>query len=306
LLLSFSSAQDVSPSTPASVFDRLAHAPLSDNQKEELGRLLRAHEYESAETKLVAWIARNPNTPELLTLAASVFFLDKKPLNSAIALKKADNLHALNSADRFLLALAYIGMDRGDWARPELNRLTAAEPKNQLYPYWLARLDYSRRQYDDCATRLRNVTRADPTFMKAWDNLGLCYEGAGKLDDAIASYREANRLNDSQGLRSPWPPLNLGSLLLRTEKLNEAAPLLKKAIDYDGTSSQAHYRLGLILEKQGNEEAAIPELKRSAELDPKYPDPLYALARLYRRQGKMAEAAQAFEAFQKLKKAQRG
>ena len=41
------------------------------------------------------------------------------------ALKKAEALAPLDSQERFQLALAYIAMKRGDWARPELERLAA-------------------------------------------------------------------------------------------------------------------------------------------------------------------------------------
>ena len=60
-------------------------------------------------------------------------------------------------------------------------------------------------------------------------------------------------------------------------------------------------RLGLLLEKQGHFEGAVPELKQAAALDAAYPDPLYALVRVYRRQGRTEEAAAALKAFEALK-----
>jgi len=50
-------------------------------------------------------------------------------LNAAIALKKAETFGPLDANTRMQLVLAYISMGRGDWARPELERLAAADPE---------------------------------------------------------------------------------------------------------------------------------------------------------------------------------
>src|SRR5687767_9147980 len=86
----------------------------------ELDRALAARNYERAERLLADAIAREPDARQLLTQIASVFMLDRKPLNAAIALKKAEALGPLDNHARLQLALAYIAMRRGDWARPEL------------------------------------------------------------------------------------------------------------------------------------------------------------------------------------------
>ena len=105
-------------------------------------------------------------------MLAGVFMNDCKPLNAAIALKKAETFGPLDAPTRLQLALAYIAMRRGDWARPELERLAAAEPLNTVYRDWLARLDYDRGRYDAAIARLRTVVEREPAFVRAYDNLG--------------------------------------------------------------------------------------------------------------------------------------
>ena len=39
----------------------------------------------------------------------------------------------LDSQTRYELAVAYLSMNHGDWARPELEKLEAADPANPLY-----------------------------------------------------------------------------------------------------------------------------------------------------------------------------
>ena len=54
-------------------------------------------------------------------MLAGVFMNDRRPMNAAIALKKAETFGPLDAATRLQLALAYISMRRDDWARPELS-----------------------------------------------------------------------------------------------------------------------------------------------------------------------------------------
>ena len=58
----------------------------------------------------------------------------------------------------------------------------------------------------------------------------------------------------------------------------------------------------MVLDKKGRTQDAVVELEAASRLDPTYPEPQYALSRLYRRTGDPAKADQALEVFQRLKK----
>ena len=135
-------------------------ADLAARRRAEIDRAIKARDWPRAETLLVAEIERTPKPADLLKKLAGVFMNDRKPLNAAIAIKKAETFGPLDAATRLQLALAYIAMRRGDWARPELERLAAAEPLNTVYAYWLARLDYDSGRYDAAIARLRTVVAA--------------------------------------------------------------------------------------------------------------------------------------------------
>lgn len=286
--------------------ERVNRAPLPAEQKEKVRKALETRDYRTAETILVKAIGDNPNSADLLVLAARVFFVDNNPANTAIALKKAEKIRPLDQDERFTLSMAYIGVGKGAWARPELDRLAAADPQNTLYPYWLARIDYDEHLYDAAIARLQFVTKSNPGFVRGWDNLGLSLEGIGKLEQAVASYKEAVRLNRDQTPRSAWPPLNMGALLTKMGDLKTAEELLREAVGYDPKIGEAHYRLGLNLHKQNREDEAAGELRRATELDPSATEPLYVLGQIYRSQGNSAAADQAFERFKELKKKRRG
>jgi tetratricopeptide (TPR) repeat protein len=285
---------------------RLDRVPLSEAQKQQARKALESRDYRSAETILVRAIDENPKSADLLVFAARLFSADGNPTSAAIALKKAEKIRPLDQDERFTLAMAYIGIGKGAWARPELDRLASAEPRNTMYAYWLARIDYDDRKYDAAIDRLRAVTKATPQFARAWDNLGLCLEAVGKLDEATASYREAIRLNREHSPQSPWPPLNLASLLTKAGDLKEAESLLREAVRYDPKLGEAHYRLGVNLHKQNRDDEAVAELRQASELDPSATEPLYTLGQIYRNQGNTAAADEVFARFKELKKKRRG
>jgi tetratricopeptide (TPR) repeat protein len=271
----------------------------------DLDEALRAGKWERAEQLLVKKIEAAPQSAELLKLLAQVFLADRRPLNAAIAIKKAEAIAPLDSQTRYQLAIAYLAMNHGDWARPELERLAQADQTNPLYHYWLGRLDYDAGQYASAAKRFEGIVEADDTFMKAFDNLGLCYEALNKPDEAIAAYRKAIALNRQSKSPSYWPPLNLGTLLRNRGELAEAETLLREAVKYDASAAKAHYQLGALLEQQDHLDHAVVAFKHAAASDPTYADPHYALARIYRRQGKVEAATQALATFQRLHDAKR-
>jgi tetratricopeptide (TPR) repeat protein len=282
-----------------------APSALSASNRPEIDEAIRAKDWERAEKLLAQEIERQPGAQsrDLLVLIARVFFLDAKPLNTAVALKKADAIAPLDRELRFTLVLAYVRLGRDDWARPELEKLIQWDPNSAEYRYWLGRIEYNAGQYAAAIARFNEALARDAMFMRAHDNLGLCYEALNDADQAIAHYREAIRLNRQAQTKSPWPPTNLGILLAQRGALEEAGALLREAIGYDDSFPNGHYQLGKLLEQQGKDDQAIEELKRAAAFDPAYPEPHYVLARIYRRLGHTAQADEALATFLRLRAA---
>ena len=279
--------------------------PLDAVRRLEFEKAMRERDYKRAETILVKEAEGDPKSlraAKLLTKAGGIFFLDGQYLNAAIAYKKADTIAPLDERGRFMMAMSYVKLNRRDWAKPELEKLSSLDPKNAIYLYWLARLDYDAHQYNSAIAKLQKVIELDPRMMRAYDNLGLCYDYMGKYDEAITSYNCAVELNREQAQPSPWPHVNMAISLMAVNKLTEAENQLREAVRYDARLPQAHYQLGQALEKQGKYEEATESLKRAAALDPTYPEPHYTLSRIYQRQGKSEEAKKSIERFQQLKK----
>lgn len=271
-------------------------------RRARIDEALRTGAYDHAQALLLEEVERNPRSPELLRVLGGVLFVTGEYLSSAIALKKAEALAPLDARSRFTLAMSYVVMRQRRWARLELGRLADDEPRNALYPYWLARLDYDEEHYAAAVEGFRRVLALDPGYLKAHDNLGLAYEALGRYDEAMESYQKAVRLNRERKARSPWPALNLGILLTRLDRFDDAEPLLRESAVQDPRFAQARYQLGRLLEMKARPADAIAELTAAVDLDPTYAEPHYALARLYRRAGETEKADGALARFQALRK----
>src|SRR5207248_616458 len=136
----------------------LAGLQLEPSRSAELEGALNRRDYKRAETILLEETKRDPKSArnaKLYTLMGHILFLDGQYLNSAIAWKKAETIASLDDQSRFSLAMAYLRLNRPDWGRDELQRLSQGDPQNPLYLYWLAKLDYDARAYTTAISRLR-------------------------------------------------------------------------------------------------------------------------------------------------------
>jgi tetratricopeptide (TPR) repeat protein len=284
----------------------LSGLQLSDVRRRELEEAFKRRDYKRAEAILVDEADRDPTsirTARLLAMVGGTFFLDGQYLNSAIAWKKSEAIAPLDDRSRFTLAMAYVKLNRRDWARPELEKLAAARPQDPLNLYWLARLDYDAQNYAAAITRLQKVIDLDPKMMRAYDTLGLCYDYLGKFEEAIKTYDRAVELNRLQLGPSPWPPLDRAISLISLNQLVEAEKNLREALTYDARLPQAHYQLGRVLEMQGAYRAALQSLNQAIVLEPAYPEPHYLLGRIYHRLGDDRLSKTEINRFQKLKNA---
>jgi tetratricopeptide (TPR) repeat protein len=283
----------------------LATLQLSDVRKGELQDAIRRRDYKRAESILVDEAEKDPGSlrsARLLVVAGGVFFLNGEYLNSATAWKKAEAITPLDDRSRFTLAMAFVRLKRGDWARTELEKLAAAHPQDSLYQYWLARLDYDAQEYAAAIARLQKLIELDPDIMRAYDTLGLCYDYMGRFDEAIKAFNRAVELNRLQSKPSPWPNLDLAVTLISVNQWPEAEENIREALTYDTRLPQAHYQLGRVLEMQGSYPAAVQSLNQAIELEPTYPQPHYLLGRIYHRLGKEDVSKKEIARFQQLKK----
>ncbi len=95
-------------------------------------------------------------------------------------------------------------------------------------------------------------------------NLGIALGNQGKLEEAIAAYREAIRLKPDYADAHN----NLGIALGKQGKLEEAVAEFRTAIRLKPDYADAHATLGVALVAQGKVDDAIAELRAAIRLKP--------------------------------------
>jgi tetratricopeptide (TPR) repeat protein len=138
-------------------------------------------------------------------------------------------------------------------------------------------------------------------MMRAYENLGLCYDYLGQSGEAVQNYNKAIELNRLQKHPSAWPHLNFAVTLASLNRLTEAEAQLREALRYESGLAHAHYQLGQVLEKEGEFEEAVLSLEQAIKLDAKYPEPHYTLARVYKKMGRTEDARKEVDRFKELK-----
>lgn len=98
------------------------------------------------------------------------------------------------------------------------------------------------------------------------NNLGNTLEDEGRLDEAIAHYTEALRIDPN--LADSYN--NIGLALAKLGRADEAAPKFLKAIGINANHAAAHYNLGTVLASQGKLDEAIYHFRESIRIKPDY------------------------------------
>jgi len=286
--------------TTGALLDRIRHAPLPEDQRQTLDAALSAKDFARIESVLAGDEGAEPQA-----LLGALEFVGGRMSQAVEAFRRADSVKALDDHDRFTFAMALVNLGDMKNSREQLTRLNQAHPDQTIYLYWLARLDYGQRLYDEAVEKLNRVVRLDPDSVRGYDNLGLSFDMMGLTDEAQGAFAKAVVLNRKLETPSAWPPHNFGYLLLRLQKYSEAEEYLREALRYNPGFALAHYHLGRVLESEGKDDAAIDEYKSASKLDTTLSEPLYSLGRLLQHHQRSAEADKAFADY-KRRRAQLG
>jgi len=287
---------------PETLSERIRNSHLPAEQRAELERSLAAKDFSRMEDILArqGGAAETPaNVSETRALTGAVEFLHGKMDSAALAFRQSDAIVPLGDPDRFTWAMALVNLGDAKAAREQLTRLRDSHPDRPLYLYWLARIDYDQRLYDQAVAKLQRVIVLDPTSARAYDNLGLALDMSGHSEQARDAFLKAVDLNRRLAQPSAWPPHDLGALLLRLQQLKEAENALRESLRYDPGFAMAHYHLGRTLEAEGRDNEAIYEYRAATSHEPAVLEAFYSLGLLCRRHGRGPEGEAAFAEYKR-------
>jgi tetratricopeptide (TPR) repeat protein len=243
-----------------------------------------------------------PGSVEGRLALANAYFMAQKPqdaLRAAEAVLKADPAQA--AALKLKGNIEYLTGDL-DAALATFVTLLDKHPEDEEGPYMLGRIYYQEKRIDHAAGQFQRVLKLNPKSYKAFDNLGLCYQALGDTELATRYFLTAIKLVDKDHPEYDWPYANLASLLLDQGDAQRAFAFASQAANRNPDSARDFYIGGKALNKLGKNELSANWLERSISLDPKYPDPLYLLSRVYSQLGQHEKAKAMLARFEAVKK----
>jgi tetratricopeptide (TPR) repeat protein len=121
---------------------------------------------------------------------------------------------------------------------------------------------------------LKAAPEKDPNIHLFWARMGEAYDIAGRNDEAINAYQQAIAAKpENAGYYN-----NLGNVLARTNKIDEAKAAYTKSAELDPQNAALAWRnFGISLYQAGRMVEAQEPLKKSTEIDPKNAQSWYLL-----------------------------
>jgi tetratricopeptide (TPR) repeat protein len=257
--------------------------------------LVNLGQFNDADSILQAYVSGHPQSDDAVYLLAYTYFRENKPKESLQLFTAGAKLKTPTADDLKIVALDYVLLNDYRDAGHYLEEALKMAPNNVEVRYHLGRVRYQQNQFDQAIAAFQEVLKRDPTNLKAQDNLGLSFEAENQIDPAIAEYRKAIAMDEASSSHSEQPYLNLGTLLSRANKSEEAAALLSKASEIDPKSSKIRYELGKAYFDLNRLVDSRKEVEEAVGLDPKNAPAHYLLGKIYQRLGKSDSAAQQFK-----------
>ncbi len=161
-------------------------------------------------------------------------------------------------------------------------RLSPAEERNvksnaaispEAYEDYLRGVDlYAKGDYAGAIRVLQESARIQPDYAQTWAHLGRAYTteaslqfgGREEYSQARGAYEQALRLNP--GLIEPR--VYMANLFTDTGLVEQAVPLLRKALEESPNNAEAHWELGYAYRFAGMLEESLAEALKARSIDP--------------------------------------
>jgi tetratricopeptide (TPR) repeat protein len=143
---------------------------------------------------------------------------------------------------------------------------------------------------DEAVASFRETLDSDAAALTTHKNLGLALYQLGKLDEAVVHYQQAARLEPASATNH----FDLGRLLFDARRFEEAAASFRECVSIDPQLWTAHYELGRCLVRLGKKEEAVGCYEDALQLKPDAADVHNNLGILLENGKKYEDAIQCF------------
>jgi tetratricopeptide (TPR) repeat protein len=222
---------------------------------------------QDARARVDAALAKNPNAPGPLLLAAKVYVGTGNSAKAEELLKRLLQVAPSDVEPYALLARIYVSERRLDDAKKQFVEMARLDPRSIGPPTMLGVLCYVARDVAGARTWWQQALRIDPRAAAAANNLAWLYaENNGDLDVALEL---------AQSARTQWPnepEVNdtLGWIYYKKKMTGMAVQYLSESAEVDQKNAMFQFHLGMAYAQAGDDAKARRTLQKALSLDPTF------------------------------------
>jgi len=275
------------------------------DKKSEAQHLIDSRQIDSAEKIVVAEMMTAPRDGDWITLLAEVRLGQNRTREALKLLDDANQMSGITATRAMLISLAESQAGHMDRAEPPIRTAIQLEPNNATAHYFFARLLYTLNRFDESIAESQKTVELAPGFVRAYENLGLCYDGKHEVNEAEHWYIKAIDQQATSENKTEWPMIDLATMFIAENRFAEAKPYLTQALEINPNNNEALLQMGIVLEEAGDLKSALDKYRASIRSAQASPQPgigsaYYKAARLCRKLGYPDEAKQDLIIFKKL------
>lgn len=120
-------------------------------------------------------------------------------------------------------------------------------------------------EYDYCMQACQYALRINPSYARAYSYLGMALKEEGDIESAVEKFEKAVELGPND---YPWDWANLGDLLTRLGRYDDALSVLKEAERQLPADASVYTYVGQAEMGKGNIEAAVAAFNKAITFDP--------------------------------------
>jgi Tfp pilus assembly protein PilF len=136
---------------------------------------------------------------------------------------------------------------------------------------------FNQKEFSKAIQAYQKVIELDPTYLEAYNNLGIIHQTMGDSKSALGAYQKATEINPRYGKGYN----NLGLLFLLEGRYEEALEAFQKALAINPNHIESHINLGILFKKKGQWENAVESYQKALAIDPLHRETHYNMALLY-------------------------
>jgi tetratricopeptide (TPR) repeat protein len=220
-----------------------------------------------ARSRVDARLAKTPNQPEVLVLAARTYATLGDPERAEQFLLKAIEVAPENLQAYGLLGQLYLGQNKLDQARERFSDLATRQPKPVGAETMVGMILQMQGKAAEAQKQYEKVLTMDARSPVAANNLAWMYgESGSNLDLAVQLAQTAKA-----GLpEAPEVDDTLGWVYYRKNLPGLALAPLQRAVGKSPKDPVYHYHLGMVYAKSGDAAQAKASLQKALALDPAF------------------------------------